>query len=305
MNKSHNLTMPLVKMFVVLAETRTTAQTGRELHLSQSAISHNLRKLREELSDDLFIRNGNQMDMTDRASHLYPKLKAWLQELDEIIAPEDFDPLTSDQTFVIACSDLFEHMYGPVILKNIYVSAPSAKLKFVKLDSNNLIADLSNLKCDIAIAARSIEEKSIEQKVLYTDKYASCVNFSHPILRLEKSVDNYLSYPHILSSLNDGNTSIVDRSLEKINRKRNLKYVTFNFSNVPYFIEDSDVIWTAPSRYIKFCQRHHDIKQFTTPLRLSEIKISMFWSKTNEKSLSNIWFRRLISKITKHSYVNV
>ena len=298
MNKSHNLTITLIKMFVVLAETKTTTQTGKVLHLSQSAISHNLRKLRAELDDELFIRNSNHMEMTSKAITLYPKFKAWLLALEEIVTPDEFDPMTSTETFVVACSDLFEHMYGLVMLKKIHSAAPNAKLKFIKLDANNLVEDLTKLKCDVAVAARQIDSTELKYKRLYTDSYASCVRAGHSLLKSKKSLDDYLEYPHILSSLNDGNTSAVDLALERVERKRDLKYVTFNFSNVPFFIEDSYVIWTAPKRYIEFCKKRHEIELFSPPVTLNELKINMYWANVNDKSPAGTWLRELVLNMT-------
>ncbi|KAB0285518.1 LysR family transcriptional regulator [Vibrio fortis] len=299
MNKSNNLSLALVRLFVVLAETGTTTQSGKVLFLSQSAISHNLKKLRAALDDDLFIRDGNKMVMTSKAIELYPRLKAWLLELEEIVSPAIFRPEETEETFSIACSDLFEQMFGPELLTKFQEAAPKAKLKFIKIDANRLAEDLNRQVCDIAISVRSPSDKNIESRVLYTDNYASCVRADHPLLNTQKSLDDYLRYPHILSSLNDGIKSVVDRKLEEIGRTRELKYVTFNFSNVPYFIAKSDAVWSAPSRYVQFCCEHHNIEMFDTPLDIEPLSIKMFWPKRASTSPANEWLREVIVSITK------
>ena len=121
---------------------------------------------------------------------------------------------------------------------------------------------------------------------------------AYSLLKSKKSLDDYLEYPHILSSLNDGNTSAVDLALERVERKRDLKYVTFNFSNVPFFIEDSYVIWTAPKRYIEFCKKRHEIELFSPPVTLNELKINMYWANVNDKSPAGTWLRELVLNMT-------
>jgi DNA-binding transcriptional LysR family regulator len=53
--------LKLLRVFDAIFEDRNLGLAGKRLHLSQSAISHALARLREVLVDDLFVRTGRGM----------------------------------------------------------------------------------------------------------------------------------------------------------------------------------------------------------------------------------------------------
>ena len=298
MNTNHNLSISLIRLFVVLCESGTTTNTAQVLHLSQSAISHSLKKLRVEFKDDLFVRHGNKMEMTQRAASLYPALKQWLVQLDDIVQPSVFEPHTTKTTYAIACSDFFEQMYGPMLLNQIRQLAPNATLKLVKINANTITEGLIQGLFDIAIGIREIDDSRIKHRKLYQDGFTSCVDANHPILETHKTLDDYLHYPHLLSSINDGRRSVVDNALDKIGRTRRLHGINFSFSNAPYFLAGSDVIWTGPSRYLAFCCLHHPIVSFDTPLSLQSNDVNMYWLRRNHQDPAHKWLRQLVEAVT-------
>src|SRR5215475_11711035 len=56
--------------FVTVARTRSFTVAGKELFLSQSAVSHALTALEEELDCQLFDRDGKKLQITPAGEHL-------------------------------------------------------------------------------------------------------------------------------------------------------------------------------------------------------------------------------------------
>ena len=57
----------LFRVFVTLLEEKNATRAGERLGLSQSAVSHALRRLRELVGDDLFVRGQTGLRPTPRA----------------------------------------------------------------------------------------------------------------------------------------------------------------------------------------------------------------------------------------------
>lgn len=299
MNNSHNLSLQLIELFVALCESGTTTRTGQILCLSQSAVSHGLRRLRDQFDDPLFVRHGNKMEMTSKAATLYPQFKQWLEHFEHIIAPESFIPSSSRATLSLGCSDLIEQMYGPHILNQIASIAPFIKVNIIKLDANSIAEGLIRETFDVAIGVRQIDDSRIMSEVLYSEKFSSCVDAGHPILSSDNNLDAFLDYPHILASLHDGQRSVIDKALDKIGRQRDLQHTVFSFSNVPYFIAGSQFIWTAPSRYVAFCCKLHALASFDTPLDLPTNTLKLYWAKRQNNDPAQQWFRQVIIEVIK------
>ena len=96
----------LLIILQVLLEERNGSRAARRLHLSQSAVSKALGRLRETFDDPLFVRSAYGLEPTARALSLQQQLQPILLSLDNLIQPPDFDPTTTEREFVIASMDL-------------------------------------------------------------------------------------------------------------------------------------------------------------------------------------------------------
>src|SRR5215467_10877853 len=99
----------LVRIFVLLYETRSVTATAEVLHVSQSTVSYSLAKLRRHFGDDLFRRARQGLLPTAAADRLYEPLRQSLEEIQQTITPAPpFDPATSQARLAIGMSDLGE-----------------------------------------------------------------------------------------------------------------------------------------------------------------------------------------------------
>ncbi len=91
----------LVCLHVLLEECSVT-HAARRLNLSQSAVSKSLTRLREQFDDPLFTRTAHGMAPTPRAQALLPLLDHLLREVEQLTAPAEFVPETSERHFKMA-----------------------------------------------------------------------------------------------------------------------------------------------------------------------------------------------------------
>src|SRR2546423_216501 len=84
MNLSAFNTNLLIVLDAVMAE-RSATRAARRLHLSQSAVSNALARLRGQLGDPLLVRRGRGLTPTPVALDLAPRLAAALRELEAIV----------------------------------------------------------------------------------------------------------------------------------------------------------------------------------------------------------------------------
>src|ERR1700733_1244627 len=96
----------LVALDALLGERHVTRAADR-LHVTQSAMSHTLRRLREVLGDPLLVRGAAGLTPTPRGMRLARAVRVALDEIDGALRDEvGFVPETSHRTFRIAFVDL-------------------------------------------------------------------------------------------------------------------------------------------------------------------------------------------------------
>ena len=128
----------LLIILQVLLEERNGSRAARRLHLSQSAVSKALGRLRETFDDPLFVRSAYGLEPTARALTLQQQLQPILLSLDNLIQPPDFDPANTEREFVIASMDSAFTLFAPLYLSELKRQAPRIRLRYEEWTENSL-----------------------------------------------------------------------------------------------------------------------------------------------------------------------
>ncbi|KEP68303.1 LysR family transcriptional regulator [Thioclava dalianensis] len=172
----------LVKVFLAIWDTRSLTDAGLRLGLTQPAVSHALRRLREQLSDPLFQRVGNQMEPTETATNLRVPFETALSLLEQTLqGAQVFDPAQSTRGFKIAMTDSGEFFAMPRILALLEAEAPNATLSSVRLDPAETEIALRSGQADLAIGyLPQLEASRCHGRLLLRDRMICLMREGHP-----------------------------------------------------------------------------------------------------------------------------
>ena len=116
-----------LRLIAASERTGTLSQAAKELHLTQSALSHQLRQLEEELGIALFRRQHNQLHFTAAG-------KAFREKAEQILG--EFSLLETEmETLRIAQQDLYVHGYSAAEAQRLQDQAQSVT-DFIHWDSH-------------------------------------------------------------------------------------------------------------------------------------------------------------------------
>src|SRR4051812_41477866 len=118
----------------VLAE-RSVVRAARRLHVTASAVSNGLARLRAALDDPLLVRSGRGVVPTPRATALAPTLARALRDLDQAIHGQGFDVATTDQELTLAMADVVQVVKLPRVVAALAAKMPRARLRVVSIDA--------------------------------------------------------------------------------------------------------------------------------------------------------------------------
>src|SRR3982750_3302309 len=115
----------LLVLFEAVLEERHVARAAARLHVSPSAVSHGLGRLRELMHDPLFLRQPKGVVPTDRARQLATPIADGLERARQVISrAEKFDPRHSARRFVIGAPDGVTAVLVPALLDTLQREAP-------------------------------------------------------------------------------------------------------------------------------------------------------------------------------------
>ena len=144
----------LLVLDTVLSE-RSVARAARRLHVTPSAISNALARLRVALGDPLVTRKGRGIVPTPRAAELGPGLARALSDLERLITHGSFDAATCARRFTLAMADAGQLTWLPRIARAFAETMPRASLRVVGIDSLLSLGDLGSSEVDLHIGVRA------------------------------------------------------------------------------------------------------------------------------------------------------
>ncbi len=127
----------LLVAFDAVARTGNVTAAARVVGVTQSAMSHALRRLRALFDDPLFVRSPGGVSLTPRAEDLLVPVRNGLVTLARALhEPAVFDPQTTSRTFVVSAVDLVTWVAAPRMLRVLAQDAPAAGLTLRPLGSD-------------------------------------------------------------------------------------------------------------------------------------------------------------------------
>jgi DNA-binding transcriptional LysR family regulator len=297
MNRVHrpNFDLNLLKVFDAIMETQSASEAAAGLGLSQSAVSHALTRLREQVGDPLFVRIGGRMKPTPRALRLADPLRDALEAAARIVASDEaFDPARNGRVFCIAASDLIQAALLGTLLRNIAAPGLRVAVRLLGLERDAALAALDAGDIDVAVGFLPKSRRWHERERLYFETHLCLFDQRLVPLQAPISLQEFVAHPHILPSLRAELTSFVDEALEKHGLQRRVLASTAAFITIPMMLKSAPLIATLPARVAHFCSNAATLTVSPLPFDGPGFDVSMVWNRRDSESASHAWLRARI-----------
>ena len=169
-----------LRALVSLAQTGSFTETARQLHLSQSAISHSIKALEEEVRCRLLDRVGKSVRLTLAGEQLLAHAKKILLEMDA--ARERLEELGKwgHGRLRIGASPTTCQYILPAVLREFKDSFPQCLIQIEPGDTPDSVDCLHQNRIDLALALEPRREPQLEFRPLFEDDLQFLVSALHP-----------------------------------------------------------------------------------------------------------------------------
>lgn len=160
---NHNVRLEIrhLKLLAAVADQGSVTEAGRRLHVTQSALSHQLRDAEERLGTALFLRLGKKMVLTPAGEKLLDSARKVLDELHS--AENQIEGLNGGTRGVIRVSTECYTCYHwlPPVLKKFGAKFPGVEVNIVLEATARPIAALLDGRLDVAVTSSPPRNKSL------------------------------------------------------------------------------------------------------------------------------------------------
>jgi DNA-binding transcriptional LysR family regulator len=283
-----------LRLVDALARNSNLGEAAEEIGLTQSAASHALARLREELQDPIFIRTSEGMRPTAYGMRLAASVRDALESLSAgLDRHPDFMPGTSTRTFNVIMSDVSQMLYLPRLLTRITAEAPGVTLRVHPLPSKAAHLVLESGEVDLAVGAFSRLIAGCRQKRLYREHYACVVRRDHPQFTEGMTIEAFCSVPQAVVDPRGYVHERLDRWLAQQKARRSVKLSVPYFLSLPLVIARSDLLVVMASRVAKAYAEMLPLKIMPPPVKLPTYDPRLFWHERFHRDPANRWLREL------------
>jgi DNA-binding transcriptional LysR family regulator len=179
-----------LRAFVAVAEEGSFTLAARRIFVTQSAVSHSLRTLEEQLSCKLLDRSGKHVVVTAEGELLLKRCRRLLHELDQV--GRDLDGLRRwGQTRIrIGAPHTLCHFMIPSVLREFRDCFPRCEPIIEAGDTSVLLEQLAESKLDLVVGLKPRNRSDEGYRLMFRDRLAFVVSPFHPWALDETSVES-------------------------------------------------------------------------------------------------------------------
>lgn len=227
------------------------SEAADNLNVSQQAVSLQLKKIREILNDQLFVRTGHGMVPTPYAKLIEPHIHKVLVQINDIPLPNSVTPEKIERTLVISATDYTQKVIVGALIRDLRTSAPKVRIIVADIESSSLTRKMHQGEIDLAFTSDGYVPVGLISEPLFIEKYL-CVSANEAItfdyhLPLEKLVE----YDFIITS--PGIPSFkgsADTWFEKQGLPRKVVVSVPSFFMAQEYLKQSNMVGFLPSRLL-------------------------------------------------------
>jgi DNA-binding transcriptional LysR family regulator len=291
----------LLTIFRAVDDTRHVTRAASVLGISQPALSHALKRLRDVFDDALFVKTPRGMVPTPLAEALASPIRRALEGIErDVLARGPFDPHELARTFVVRATDLVETLLAPPLLARLAEEAPRVRFAIVPTSVTLPKTELEGGSCDLAIAGFFGElPDGFRQERVFEDAFECAVREGHPRIRAgsRPSLDAFCRERHLLVAPGGDLTGQVDRALAKKRKTRQVSAGASGFLMAGWMAAESDCVVTAPSRVLERLAQRLPLSLFTPPVALDRIRVVSVWHARSDADPAHAWFRGMVKTL--------
>ena len=166
-----------------IASTGSVTRAAERLHLTQSALSHQLRDIESRLGIQLFLRLGKKMVLTPPGERMLNAAKRVLDEIGR--TEEDLKLMSQNGKGVLRLCTQCNTGYHwlPPLLQAFHRKYPGVDVQIMVNATDRPIEALLEGQIDLAVVTSEVEDKRLTREPLFDDELVAVVAPTHPFAK--------------------------------------------------------------------------------------------------------------------------
>ena len=283
---------------VLLAEGSVTGAAKR-MHLSASAMSRTLARLRVATGDPLLVLAGRSLVPTPHALALRDRVRELVHEARSVLRPSEqsFDPSVLAATFTIRASQSFMESVCGALVAAVRAMAPHVRLRFVPKPDKDL-RSLREGIAELEIGVVGQRAPEVLTRLLYRDVFIGVARVGHPLLTGPLTTARFAACGQVGALTRGSNPEPVDAALHAKGLARDLVVTVPGYRDAMRVARTTDLVAVVPRSSV---QDPFDgtpimtgLAGFDLPVEIPAIAVSAMWHPRLDADPAHRWLRNAV-----------
>lgn len=300
MQPIENFDLNLLQLFREILLTKSISKAAVRLRITQPATSNGLRRLRDALGDEVFLKGEGGMVPTDFAAQWALKVIPALEEIESSLASTAaFSPETWTGTFRIGITDYLMETLMYDAIPFLCSKAPLGQFRLIPMREREPHDDLSRGDLDLALGSFFKVRAQFYQRTLGFDDFALIMRKDHPLACKKITAQQFAETPQLLIAPWGQPYGVVDEVLAEQKLTRTVALTVPYFNAAPRIIEQTDLISTVPVKMSTQWQSQYAITAVKPPIVIPRFSLYMLWAERSLNNSAHEWLRAELMKFSK------
>lgn len=287
----------LLIIFDAIMTEQSITRTADRLSMTQPAVSNAVARMRAAWNDELFVKDGRNIQPTSYAKNLWQQIRDPLQQLSNAIDPDEFDPKTAKRTFRLSVSDIVVDTIWSDLRRLFEAEAPGLNIHAVPHTIVNTQQVLDDADVDLVVGATNPMPQNIRSTHLFDGSFVCAMRKNHPLAKPDLSLDEFISADQLLVSLSGDSSAMTDQVLGQQGLSRRIAFTVNHFASAAPILIDSDLIAVLPAGAVYKYVVDGQLAVTPLPIDIPKASISMLWHKRQDKDAGLTWLRGHVKEI--------
>jgi LysR family nod box-dependent transcriptional activator len=297
----NHLDLNLLVALDVLLEEQNITRAAERLHMTQSATSGVLGRLRTYFEDELLVQVGRKMQTTPYARELInPVREVLLTIKSSITAKPVFAPTTSKRHFRLVTSDYLISVLFAQVIQKIHQEAPNITFEMLGPGDNSGEL-LIRGEVDLMIVPERYIIEGHPSELLFEEEHVCVVWQGNSLVGDSLTLEQYMEMGHV--SVGFGRSrhmSIEEWFMNQYGFNRRLEVITNDFNTLPQLVVGTQRIATMHQRLARLYAEYLPLRILPPPVKIPVMCEFMLWHRSVDGDPMHRWLRERISEFIQH-----
>ena len=200
-----------LKVFHTVARLLNFTKAADALHMTQPAVTFQIRQLEEHFNTRLFDRTHNRVSLTEAGQRVYAYADRIFELYDEM--ENTIREITGDISGVVtlgASTTIAEYML-PFLLGDFKAQNPEVNIRLKVSNTEGIVSMVENNIIDLGIVEASVNNKNLQVDVCRMDKLVAIMPPNHALAHSKSiTAQQLMPYPFICREEGSGTREVIN-----------------------------------------------------------------------------------------------